>query len=310
MKSVKKFLLAIFASFMIVSSAQGDSLKFNESSESFEYGETFDLGESNKPLESPKSSESNESLEIFKTPPKIINNGEISGFIFGLGAIYSPFRFTQYSERQITTIRNTGTGSSGATTTTTITPLSSISANGYGVSGNIVVGYQGFLEPFSEVVQFGLRVYGDLNATKTHIKNDDKIYVPTMLRYGINFDMMMNFIIMERFFGLGLFAGVRIGGVSYFGKDIDEIDRALREFDGAFPKGSFDLGINVGIRANIARNSGVEFIFALPVFKTDYKANKDSVRKTNNSTTTTTNRINGTLQEKWSVGLRYIWTFD
>lgn len=305
MKSVKKFLLAIF-SFMIISSAQGDSLKFNESSESFEYGESFDLGESNKSLESP---ESNESLEIF-TMPKIINNGEISGFIFGLGAIYSPFRFTQYRERQVTIINNTGTGSSGATTTTTITPLSSISANGYGVGGDIIVGYQGFLEPFSEVVQFGLRVYGDLNATKTHIKNDDKIYAPTMLRYGINFDMMTNFIIVERFFGLGLFAGVRIGGISYFGKDIDEIDRALREFDGAFPKGSFDLGINVGIRANIARNSGVEFIFALPVFKMDYKANKDSVRKTNNSTTTTTNRINGTLQEKWSVGLRYIWTFD
>lgn len=270
-------LLAIFVVLVVFSQSQGKSLK---------------------------------SSDLFESP-KPINIGEVSGFILGLGASYGSFGFTQYSETQTTIVDNKSTAQGGTTTTTTITPLSSISANGYGVGGGIILGYQGFLEPFREVVQFGVRVYGDLNATKTHIKNDDKIYVPTMLRYGLNIDMMMNFIVVKRVFGLGLFAGVRIGGISYLGKDIDNIDRELRNLNnGNFPKSRFDLGINVGLRANIARNSGVEFIFALPIFELDYKANKERVNKTNGQTTTIINRLRGDFKEQWSVGLRYIWTFN
>lgn len=42
----------------------------------------------------------------------------------------------------------------------------------------------------------------------------------------------------------------------------------------------------------------------------DYKANKERVSKSNGRTTTTTNRLRGDFKEQWSVGLRYIWTFD
>lgn len=257
------------------------------------------------------SSQGLKSSDLFELS-KSINSGEVSGFILGLGASYGSFGFTQYSETQTTIVSNKATAQGGTTTTTTITPLYSISANGYGVGGGIILGYQGFLEPFREVVQFGARVYGDLNATKTHIRNDDKLYNPTMLRYGLNIDMMMNVIVVKRVFGLGLFAGVRIGGISYLGKDIDNINKELRKLNnGNFPKSRFDLGINVGLRANIARNSGVEFIFALPMFELDYKANKERVTKSNTQTTTTIiNRLRGDFKEQWSVGLRYIWTFD
>lgn len=256
------------------------------------------------------SSQGLKSSDLFKSS-KSINSGEVSGFILGLGASYGSFGFTQYSETQTTIVDNKSTAQGGTTTTTTITPLSTISANGYGVGGGIILGYQGFLEPFREVVQFGVRVYGDLNATKTHIRNEYKLYNPTMLRYGLNIDMIVNFIVVKRVFGLGLFAGVRIGGISYLGKDIDNIDRELHKLNnGNFPKSRFDLGINVGLRANIARNSGVEFIFALPMFELDYKANKERVNKSNGKTTTTINRLRGDFKEQWSVGLRYIWTFD
>lgn len=276
-KRTKRMLLAIFVGLMIISLSQAKSLQ---------------------------------SSDLFESP-KSINSGEISGFMLGIGVSYGSFRFTQYSETQTTIVNNSSTASGGTTTTTTITPLNSISANGYGAGGDIIVGYQGFLEPFREVVQFGVRIYGDINATQTHIKNGDKLYVPIMLRYGLNIDMMTNFIVAKRYFGLGLFAGVRIGGVSYLGKDIDDIDRTLRELNnGNFPKGRFDLGVNVGLRANIARNSGIEFIFALPIFELDYKANKERVTKTNTRTTTTINRLRGDFKEQWSVGLRYIWTFD
>lgn len=276
-KRTKRMLLAIFVVLVVFSQSQGKSLK---------------------------------SSDLFESP-KSINSGEASGFILGLGASYGSFGFTQYSETQTTIVDNKSTAQGGTTTTTTITPLSTISANGYGAGGGIILGYQGFLEPFREVVQFGVRVYGDLNTTKTHIKNDDKLYAPTMLRYGLNIDMMMNFIVAKRVFGLVLFAGVRIGGISYLGKDIDSIDKELRKLNnGNFPKSRFDLGINVGLRANIARNSGVEFIFALPMFELDYKANKERVNKSNGQTTTTINRLRGDFKEQWSVGLRYIWTFN
>lgn len=256
------------------------------------------------------SSQGLKSSDFFESP-KSINSGEVSGFILGLGASYGSFGFTQYSETQTTIVDNKSTAQGGTTTTTTITPLYSISVNGYGAGGGIILGYQGFLEPFREVVQFGVRVYGDLNATRTHIRNEYKLYNPTMLRYGLNIDMMMNVIVVKRVFGLGLFAGVRIGGISYLGKDIDNINKELHKLNnGNFPKSRFDLGINVGLRANIARNSGVEFIFALPMFELDYKANKERVTKSNGQTTTTINRLRGYFKEQWSVGLRYIWTFD
>lgn len=256
------------------------------------------------------SSQGLKSNDLFESP-KSINNGEVSGFILGLGATYGSFGFAQYNQTQTTIVDNKSTAQGGTTTTTTIMPLSTISANGYGAGGGIILGYQGFLEPFREVVQFGARVYGDLNATKTHIRNNDKLYNPTMLRYGLNIDMIVNFIVVKRVFGLGLFAGVRIGGISYLGKDIDNINKELRKLNnGNFPKSRFDLGINVGLRANIARNSGIEFILALPMFELDYKANKERVTKSNGQTTTTINRLRGDFKEQWSVGLRYIWTFD
>lgn len=108
------------------------------------------------------SSQGLESSDLFESS-KSINSGEVSGFILGLGASYGSFGFAQYNQTQTTIVDNKSTAQGGTTTTTTITPLSTISANGYGAGGGIILGYQGFLEPFiREVVQFGARVYGDL----------------------------------------------------------------------------------------------------------------------------------------------------
>ena len=238
--------------------------------------------------------------------------GESNGIILGLGVNYGSFRFTQNYEQAVTQVKvvSGATGADAREMTTTITQLESpIRTNGNGVGSGLIVGYQGFSRPFSEVVQVGLRVYGDINVALVRFESGGVEYAPTALRYGFNADFMVNFIVVEQIFGLEIFAGVRIGGISYLGDDIKAINRRMQSLGnnaGAFPKSSLDFALNVGLRANVDRNSGFELIFALPVYQTSYKSSNDSVV----NDVTTTNRINGSFKEQWSAGVRYIWTFD
>ena len=168
-------------------------------------------------------------------------------------------------------------------------------------------GYQGLSAPFSEMVQLGIRVYGDLSATKIHFGDN---IAPTMLRYGLNADMLLDFILGQNLW-LGLFAGVRIGGTSYLGDDIKAINKRLTALNnGSFPKGSFDFAVNVGLRTNITQNSGVELVFAIPVYQMKYKASSEKVEKTNTTTTTTATSLSGAFKEQWSASVRYVWAFS
>ena len=131
-----------------------------------------------------------------------------------------------------------------------------------------------------------------------------------MLRYGLNADMLLDFILGQNLW-LGLFAGVRIGGTSYLGDDIKAINKRLTALNnGSFSKGSFDFAVNVGLRTNITQNSGVELVFAIPVYQMKYKASSEKVQKTNTTTTTTATSLSGAFKEQWSANVRYVWAFS
>ena len=274
-------------------------------------GDTFDSPSlDNSASGDSESSPSLAEIDYQKYSPSLAE-GEQSGIILGFGVGYHNARFTQNYEQVVTEIKAVA-GATGAdaremiTTTTQLEPP--INAIGYGIGNGLILGYQGFFAPFDKVVQLGMRVYGDLNATLVHFTSNGVSYAPTALRYGFNIDFMTNFIVVERVLWLGLFAGVRIGGTSYLGDDIKAIDRRLRALGngGAFPKGSFDFAVNVGLRTNIAKNNGFELIFAIPMYQAHYKASDESV--VNDKTTAM--RLSGAFKERWSVGLRYIWTFS
>ena len=267
------------------------------------------------------------SAQIVDPRLQISNNdtaGELNGIILGIGVKnYSRFSFSQNYEQEITRVTRVpnATGADAYQKTSTITQLESpIRANGNGVGVNLLFGYQGFLSPFGRVAQLGMRVYGDLDVTNIAISKDMDF---SALRYGVNFDALLNFIITTGIrdskkyykvkkkpshFTLGIFTGVRIGGVSYFGKDIRMLDKRMQELGngGAFPKGSFDFGVNLGLRANWLKHIRVELVFALPVYHTNYKASNDKVV----NDVTTTNRINGEIRERWSIGLPYTYFFS
>ena len=100
-------------------------------------------------------------------------------------------------------------------------------------------------------------------------------------------------------------------GLRYLGDDIKAINKRLTALNnGSFPKSSFDFAVNVGLRTNITQNSGVELVFAIPVYQMKYKASSEKVEKTNTTTTTTATSLSGAFKEQWSASVRYVWAFD
>ena len=322
---MRKVIFGIILAFVALSFLHGEVGETESSPSQMRAGDTgggykntkdsnnaeFDSADSTHPLapsarEGEQMSESAESLNDKVSESLNAKMGESSGIILGLGISYHNFRFTQNYEQIVSLIKQTGNENVSTTTTATqLEPPINLKAGSGG--GSIMFGYQGLSAPFSEMVQLGIRVYGDLSATKIHFGDN---IAPTMLRYGLNADMLLDFILGQNLW-LGLFAGVRIGGTSYLGDDIKAINKRLTALNnGSFPKSSFDFAVNVGLRTNITQNSGVELVFAIPVYQMKYKASSEKVEKTNTTTTTTATSLSGAFKEQWSASVRYVWAFD
>ncbi|MGX3098087.1 outer membrane beta-barrel protein [Helicobacter sp. 23-1046] len=244
------------------------------------------------------------------TPLESKDFSQASGLIIGIESSLSTFGFAHHHEIETTTINNTSTAQGGTTTTTTITPIDSFDMRGIGGGYGLIVGYEGFWRQFASKGELGMRIYGDLHATHTHFSNAQKSLNPIMLRYGVNVDALLDYIIAQNSLHLGGFIGVRIGGKSYVGKDIDTLDTQMRQLGDGFPKASFDLALNLGARAKLAQHHGIELIFSVPFFVSNFNANSLKVAKTNAQTTNTTTRLSGDFTQYWSVGVRYIYTFS
>lgn len=263
----------------------------------FEFGvesnfeSSYDSRESNIDLRESKGESNIEELV------DLAKKGAKNAFFIGFGIDFSPFTYSKDLQQEISRVNN-----NQHTQTITRTTLSTLHIKGSGAGGNILIGYQGFLVPFSEIAQIGLRAFLDVGALKLNFSDNGTKITPTLLKYALNVDLILHFMDAN----LGIFGGVRLGGASFFGRDIDALDRNLREYNGNFPKGAFDLGINVGLRANIAPHSALEIAFNKPLFKFDYKG----TRTNKNGSTNTYTRLLGAFKQEWSVGLRYIWAFD
>lgn len=272
-----------------------------------EISQTNNTSEAQKPIEILESSALSETSEINKPN---ISEIQPSGLIIGVESSLSAFGFAHHHEVETTTINNTPTAQGGTTSTTTITPIDSFDMRGIGGGYGLIVGYEGFWRQFTSKGELGMRIYGDLHATHTHFSNAQKSLNPIMLRYGVNVDALLDFIIAQSSLHLGGFIGVRIGGKSYVGKDIDTLDMQMRQIGDGFPKASFDLALNLGARAKLAQHHGIELVFSVPFFASNFNANSLKVAKTNAQTTNTTTKISGDFTQYWSVGVRYIYTFS
>lgn len=154
---------------------------------------------------------------------------------------------------------------------------------GVGGSYGVVAGYKQFFTPY-----LGLRYYANLSYAHgsaptptvdghrsiTAMGGDNAYHQNYLLNYGVNVDFLANFVSkeIENFgsFDFGGFVGVGLGGNTY----LSDLTIVSEKFDGSDSKSlspqettKFNVALNVGLRANMAENHGVELVAKVPFIK-------------------------------------------
>lgn len=169
--------------------------------------------------------------------------------------------------------------------------LSSTSAAAYkekdaGFKYGLLLGYNKFF-----IKYFGIRFYGNANVTQVKDKtSSDWLY---RLNYGVNLDAIANFLATD-YADLGAFVGLGVGGQTYFftGQNKEALD-AFESMGGKVSYTSVDVGLNVGLRTNIAKHFGIELAARVPFIKHNLFEPKGAY----------------VLQETYSISARLLWNY-
>lgn len=157
----------------------------------------------------------------------------------------------------------------------------SISLSGfrYGILG----GYKQFFTP-----NFGARYYAVVDLGTDYKKDENKI---STFNITANADALYNFLSNDDL-DFGVFAGLSLGYANHKLKDTGAFD--------VKPSG-FDLGINFGLRTNIATNHGIELYsrFGLLQQKDDITVPGDDM----------SDKMTFKVSQPYAVGLRYTFSF-
>lgn len=197
--------------------------------------------------------------------------------------------------------------------------------SGGGVAFGIIGGYKQFFNPY-----FGLRYYANINVLMTKLnskvtQNQGNLILDagdnrsaTLINYGADIDMLINFIVRERnrIADFGMFIGIGIGGNNWSGKAIDDINDyiAKREKDlqqmlngetlgWKATRNFFDLSLNVGLRTNIATNHGLEFAFRMPLLDDEFLKKEKSMNNNANV------KLKVHTKTLYNITLRYTYSF-
>ena len=144
-----------------------------------------------------------------------------------------------------------------------------------------MAGYKQFFTP-----KLGLRYYASVNLNHSSFKYSgehftqqdlsEKTYSANLINYGANVDFLFNFIANEMV-DFGGFIGASLGGNSWIGKGLDDLEKSLKpntQGSGAwsfsYNRTSFDAAVNVGLRANIVTHHGLELVVRVPFIATSF----------------------------------------
>ena len=188
--------------------------------------------------------------------------------------------------------------------------------NGGGVKYGIIAGYKQFFTPY-----LGLRYYASLSAmhallstTSSGVSQQWKNVSATMINYGVNVDFLGNFIVQESL-DFGGFVGLGLGGTSWVGKSIDDYQKLVIDSYNqgwGLSKNSFDVALNVGLRANIAKRHGVEIVARVPflatkLFDKTYQGRFDNTGGGDSYLYTQSEKT--TIHHPYSITARYTFSF-
>ena len=195
--------------------------------------------------------------------------------------------------------------------------------SGGGVAFGFIGGYKQFFHPY-----FGLRYYANVNfliakVSQKNVQQTGGIILDagdnrstTLINYGLNIDMLINFIVSEsswnRVADFGAFVGVGVGGNSWSGESIQDIDdyvvkreRALNQNLGwKTTRNFFDASLNVGLRTNILTHHGIELAFRVPLYKNAFLDKQKEI-----GTATATFNVH-TRTPRYAISLRYVYAFE
>lgn len=155
-----------------------------------------------------------------------------------------------------------------------------------GFKYGLLLGYNKFF-----IKYFGIRFYGNANVTQVKDKaNGDWVY---RLNYGANLDALANFLATD-YADFGAFVGLGVGGQTYFftGQNKEVLD-AFESMGVNVSYTSVDVGLNVGLRTNIAKHLGIEVAARVPFIKHNMFEVKGAY----------------VLQETYSISARLLWNF-
>ena len=170
-----------------------------------------------------------------------VASAEESGVFFGLGAGYGDLKLESKAS------------ANGVSTKT--------EAKGGGVVYGAVLGYKQFFNPY-----VGLRYYVSADATHSKIKYKGQNIGREMIfvNYFANVDLLVNFIGGKEG-DLGVFVGLGLGGNTLTGKGGKDVIDGLKARE--YKPDSTSIGgvFNIGLRTNITKTHGLEFIAKVPV---------------------------------------------
>ena len=153
-----------------------------------------------------------------------------------------------------------------------------------GITFAFIAGYKQFFTP-----NFGLRYYINVN---TIGKDVGQKFRGTLMDYGVNIDMLYNFIARPNA-NLGFFLGAG-AGANTWGKDIGKDIADSKNVK----KTAFSAGLNFGLRSVFAKHYGLEIAARVPFTKTTIFDGDNGGQK-----------IKMTGSYDYNVELRYIFNF-
>ena len=157
-----------------------------------------------------------------------------------------------------------------------------------GLSYEVIAGYKQFFTP-----EFGLRYYANFAGANTSKSIDGAKAKANVMNYGVNVDALYNFI-NDDSLSFGAFLGLGLGMNTWSGSFIDSVSDLVADSGEKVKKSGFGLGLNVGVRTEIAKHHGIEVAAKVPFLATTL-FNKDGVKIT--------------AQQTYNVGVRYIFSF-
>ena len=181
-----------------------------------------------------------------------------------------------------------------------------------GAQYGIIAGYKHFFTPY-----LGLRSYVNFDFLQTKFSEQGSTMRANLFSYGVNVDFLGNFL-STSVVDFGGFVGLWLGGNTWQGKDIDnqiKIGKQLADMVKALPnasttthfgKSAFDVGINLGLRTNIAKYHGIELVAKVPFLPTEIVSVKGSVGQGNQAENL---EVQSTLKRTWNLSARYTFSF-